>query len=122
MSEQPTLFETPARPAHRSVRATSRASYEAGKEKWTSRKAAVAGWLEDWYRVRRFPPTSAELARFAPFDGQEWTALLLYVRRGLSDLVKIGAVDNPRGVDGKLLKRPCAVTGQCCYTWEVAHR
>jgi hypothetical protein len=115
----------------RRVRPTSIAQYGEGRERFTGRKAEVLRWLAAYYNRYQESPTSAELAQIHPdfiaeiavvdqtpwgnrqppnFDGT--LTLLLYVRRGLSDLQTSGIVK----ANGP---RKCRVTGRKCETWRV---
>lgn len=102
------------------VRPTSRGQYAVGREKFRGRKANVLRWLAAFYNRWQQNPTSAELADYS--TGYEmllkdWMSLLLYVRRGLSDLQAAGLVESvPHG------DRKCAVTESKCCTWRVRQR
>lgn len=118
----PGLFDTKVR-RHRPVRATSRAAYVVGREKFNGRKGDVLRWLgHHWNRFNVYP-TSAELAKFVQIEhrpeveGKSWDYVLLYVRRGLNDLVRLGVVKSH--YHGK---RICAQTGSLCETWTVTQR
>ncbi len=97
------------------VRQTSVAAYADGRERFTGRKANVLRWLAAYYNRFQDWPTSAELAAEIDehgYEGGNWTAHVLYMRRGLSDL-QTSAVVEANG------KRTCDVTGRVCETWRV---
>jgi hypothetical protein len=103
------------------VRDTSRAAYQDGRERFTGRQADVLRWLGHYLNHHVHRPTSGELARFVEgrhvqeVDGWEWAALILHVRRGISDLQTSGVVE---ATD----KRRCQETGRTCHTWRVVTR
>lgn len=66
----------------------------------------------DWLQRAIISPTSAELAAGYGPDTLEH---VLYVRRGLSDLRKLGMVC-------KDADRRCEVSGRTCNTWKVVTR
>lgn len=109
------------KPARRRVREASVAQYADAREAFEGRKADVLRWLAHYCNARNEWPTGAELAEFARMDhanekpGVSWDWLLLYVRRGMSDLQKTGVVERvPDGV------RPCRVLGgHRVNTWRV---
>src|SRR5262245_53223571 len=113
---------------HKRVRSTSAMAYEHGREHFTGRKGDVLRHLAHYWNRHNESPTSAELAKavwnWRDQDGKpnwmvekfySWDAMLLWVRRGLSDLDATGAVESPD-------KRLCRVTGKTCVTWRVRER
>lgn len=96
------------------VRDVSVKQYQDGRERFTGRKANVLRWLAGYYNRRNEWPTSAELAvHVEPAVGAwDYTAGLLYVRRGLSDLQAAGVVE----ANGA---RECRQSGRVCETWRV---
>lgn len=117
MSEQLTLTPPEEKRPHKRVRTTSRAVYEIGRERFTGRKAIVLRHLAAYWNERQESPTSAELAHWlsSEYKHTPWLELLLYVRRGLSDLDPTGIVETPE-------KRPCRVCGNVCVTWRIVER
>lgn len=117
---QPGLFTEPplpsARPKKRGhVRATSIAQYADGRERFTGRKSDVLRWLAHYVNARTEYPTSAELADLVSNFTLEWRrgdTLLLYVRRGLSDLQTAGVVE----ANGA---RTCRVSKRRVETWRI---
>lgn len=121
----PTLIEMPVPKKHRTTRQTSRASYAIGREQFTGRKADVLRWLSAHWNHYQESPTSAELARDWKVTIWSFDKMLLYVRRGLSDLQTEGVVEVAmcnRGGKVVPFKRVCAVTGNMCMTWRVSQR
>lgn len=77
------------------------------------RNERVLDWLQRHNRTAEgHAATSAELAYLS---GPDTLAHVLYVRRGLSDLLKLGLV-------GKGADRKCSVTRRTCHTWKVVSR
>lgn len=115
---QPSLLDPPVPKRHKRVRETSVGAYADGRERFTGRKAHVLRWLAAHWNRWQVSPTSAELAqRTDEKAGIDWTAHVLYVRRGLSDLQTAGCVEAvPHG------ERACNVTGRICETWRVKQR
>jgi len=80
-------------------------------------------WLDSFTRDWKRPPTSAELADYGiedmgAYDGLPFNAfseIVLYVRRGLSDLQTTGTVSAAG-------KRVCRVSGRTVETWKVVTR
>ncbi len=96
---------------HRPVVRTSVLAWEAHGG-FTGRKKLVFDVLREYLS----PPTSAELAtRLPDRAGRDDTAILLLARRGLSDLLAVGAV-----MHGP--ERRCVITGEMCKTWLVPTR
>lgn len=129
MKGQPTLFEPipstvslPSSQAPRRVRETSIAQYEAAAE-FKGRRGMVARWLESYWDNHENHPTSAELADYGVEDMgayddlpmNHFSEVVLYVRRGLSDLQRTGTVESPG-------KRVCRLTQNLCRTWRVKSR
>lgn len=106
---QPSLLSDISRRArkHGRVTATSVEAYRQVDAKGRSR--AVLEMVTDW-QASGESGTSAELAGY-------WatTDEVLYVRRGLSDLLKLGAVEHGPS-------RTCRISGKTCLTWIVKHR
>lgn len=104
--------------AHRPVVRTSVLAYQAHGG-FKGRKKAIFNELLSLPPWTEAPPTSAELAQFMHWElgdvPLEWTARLLFVRRGLSDLLACGAVEHGPS-------RPCKVTGETCVTWRPVAR
>ena len=107
----------------RRVRETSRAAYAGGRERFKGRKANVLRWLAAYYNARQRCPTSAELADWScnttdtigPQLGMSDLAVILEVRRGLSDLAAVRVVE-------AYGKRKCHITGRLSLTWRVRPR
>ena len=110
---------TIAKPRRR-VRETSKAAYADGRARFTGRKADALRWLAAFWNAKQQAPTSGELATWAFAEGtagKSWDWTVLYVRRGLSDLQRVGVVSIvPQG------QRKCRVTGSTCETWRVCQR
>jgi hypothetical protein len=103
------------------VRETSRAAYADGRERFTGRRADVLRWLAAWWNARQEWPTSAEVANehywLDDIRMTDYSAAVLFVRRGLSDLQVAGVVEAvPQG------QRRCRVTGRRCEVWRVVSR
>jgi hypothetical protein len=101
------------------VRETSKATYAIGRQRFTGRRADVLRWLAAMWNRHNASPTSGELASHgaSEFLGRSWDWVLLYTRRGLSDLLKTGIVEHvPNGV------RRCTRTHSACETWRVRER
>lgn len=101
------------------VRSSSVRTHQAETARLQGRMAAVRAFLEGFTGWYGEAPTSAELAQYAPnpsgIDNDD--ALLLYVRRGLSDLQDKNVVEAvPQG------KRPCRISGHLCHTWRLTQR
>jgi hypothetical protein len=113
----PSLFDVPVPRRHRRVRDTSIQQYAVARERLKGRQADVLRWLAAWWNAKQTSPTSAELAQamVRPDPVQAFTDVLLFTRRGLSDLQTHGLVETVE-------KRVCAVTGRMCHTWRVAQR
>ena len=79
-----------------------------------SRGAKVLERLCGWAASGSGWPTSAELAAWLS-GGHPDTDTILFVRRGLSDLLSDGLVEH-----GEM--RPCSETGRRCLTWRVVTR
>lgn len=91
-----------------------RTSVEAGRAvNRDARMNRVLDALSDWVDE----PTSAELASwfFQHYVERPTTDQVLYVRRGLSDLLAAGYVEHGPA-------RKCAVSGKKCLTWRVRSR
>lgn len=123
MSQQPDLFgQAPdtSRP-HKAVtvpRTSVEACLETDRE---GRSVRVLERLRGWGMAGRGWPTSAELAAWMSGESKPSTDAVLFVRRGLSDLLADGLVEHAG-------ERPCAVsTGRggralVCKTWKVRTR
>lgn len=106
----PGAQERPTKRGH--VRETSIAQYQVGRERLRGRAANVLRQLAAYVNRRQVAPTSAELTK-GDSDGYS-TDALLYVRRGLSDLQRLGLVQAvPNG------SRICRVSQRKCETWRV---
>lgn len=113
---QPSLLDLPVPKRHKTTRQTSRAAYAHGREHFTGRRADVLRHLSAWWNRFQLSPTSAELAMWTRGDypALDWTAHLLRIRRGLSDLMLTGIIEHvPQG------QRACDVSGELCETWRV---
>jgi hypothetical protein len=99
----------------RLVRQTSRAAYHDARDRMTGRKADVLRWLAAHWNAHHNWPTSAELAQANPDRRPADLALVLYVRRGLSDLLRVGLVETHGD-------RMCAVAHRVCLVWRVVSR
>ena len=109
---QPSFDLSPSTPTSRRrwVPDTSRAAHtEAVAQGRISRRCEDVLALMEQFQTYG-PLTSAELA--GKDSGLEF---LLYVRRGLSDLLKLGMV-------AKAGNRLCRVTGRTCHTWRRVTR
>jgi hypothetical protein len=97
------------------VRAVSVQQYAEGRERFTGRKADVLRWLAAYYNRFQSWPTAAELAAWDEESRGagllDWTAQVLHVRRGISDLQSAGLVE-PNG-------RKRDLSGRRCETWRV---
>lgn len=120
-------FDATVAPARRRkrghVRETSVLAKQAESARLEGRAAETLHHLQLWWLAEDDAPTSAELARWyhrhhhAAGVLPEWTADLLFIRRGISDLQTRGVVEAvPHG------KRTCAVTGRTCTTWRIRQR
>jgi len=109
-----------AKKPRRRVRETSKAAYLHGRDHFTGRKADALRWLAAFWNAKQQAPTSGELATWAFAEGtagKSWDWTVLYVRRGLSDLQRVGVVSIvPQG------QRKCRSTGSTCSTWRVVSR
>ena len=106
-----------AKRPRRRVRETSKAAYADGRARFVGRKADVLRWLAAYFNLTQANPTSAELASWNTELNANDDRVLLFVRRGLSDLQTAGVVEAvPQG------KRKCRVTGSSCETWRVVSR
>lgn len=118
---QPSLLDVPVPKKHKPVRQTSRAVYAIGLERFTGRKGAVLRHLAAHWNAKQISPTSAELAHWLrtrgveEVRGKDFTWIVLWVRRGLSDLEGTGIVHGSES-------RSCGVTNQVCLTWRVVQR
>ena len=114
---QGTLILTPPepKPVRKRVRQTSIAAYAEARESLVGRKADVLRWLAAWWNRYQNSPTSAELSAWVTSVTMSRDAKLLYIRRGLSDLQKIGVVETVE-------KRPCRQTERTCHVWRVTQR
>ena len=116
---QPDLFSQAldhAQP-HRKPGHVTRSSVLAYQERPRDARAAAVVDALSRYWVVGIPATSAELA-VEMYGRRERTPpveLLLYVRRGLSDALKLGLVEHAG-------ERKCAVSGRQCVTWRVRGR
>lgn len=101
----PTGLEPREREKWRTVRDTSIAAYAHGRDTFEGRKADVLRWLAAYYNARHTWPTSTELAAQTPAEGRDETGHLLHIRRGLTDLSALGAIEvhGNRVVDGRTL-------------------
>jgi len=115
---QPSLFNQPA-PREKKRGHVPRTSVEAYHQTdVATRSRTVLAWLREWDtraahdQVPALWPTSAELAQFALPTG---LVQLLYIRRGLSDLLATGAVQHAAS-------RRCRVSGRTCLTWRTTGR
>jgi hypothetical protein len=121
-------FDLTPPPVTREVPETSRAVYKARKKALDARGREVLAWLT-WYQANAarmdLPPypTSRELVLHAPEAAAEYetegpvftgTDLILYVRRGLSDLKTLGQVAKVIGGD-----RKCLIGQHTCQVWKV---
>lgn len=103
----------------RNVRATSRAIFHEMQPQLQGRKAAVLSYLEEYANCHASPPTSGELWEWKQgvLHHPDRTSALLYIRRGLSDLCKIGLIESvPLG------DRKCRSLGKKCVTWRIVSR
>ncbi len=100
---------------HRPVIRTSVLAWEAHGG-FTGRKKAVMDTL-NIYSESGLAPTSGEMAagHYSTFGPRDWTACLLFVRRGLSDLLACGAVEHGPS-------RLCGTTNEHCVTWRIVTR
>ena len=112
---QPDLFAGAPRP--RKAVNVPRTSVAAYRER--PRDQRVADVMEFLFRAAKFdgrtPLTSAELCEWAYGVTQVTTDCLLYVRRGLSDALRLGLVEHAG-------TRTCGVSGRACVTWAVVKR
>lgn len=116
-----TLTAPSQKPPRRRVRAVSRQAYADGRARFTGRRADVLRWLAAFYNLAQTWPTSAELADFADTvlnqGAGDWTAHVLFTRRGLSDLQRTGNVEAiPQG------QRVCRFTQRKCEVWRIPSR
>lgn len=129
MASQPSLLgdvQRAERPRKR-VRPTSVAAYAQGRDSFRGRKADVLRWLAGYFNFYQSSPTSAELARWSytlmeTLDPGDWTARVLLVRRGLSDLQRPSKTVQGTVQAVKAGSRVCQVTGRTCCTWAVIER
>jgi hypothetical protein len=124
---QPNFLDAPAPRAKqkRSVPLSSRLTYQAEHARLEGRALEVREWLREWERTHDEPPTSAELAKKAPFlaceaqtEGPNFDGVLtvlLYTRRGLSDL-------KAKGIAEHAGTRSCQVSGKQATTWRLKTR
>lgn len=109
------LFDTIGftQPTRRHVPDTSKAAHReaVASGRISQRAEQVLDWLRH-YVAHSECPTSAELAYLTGPDTLEH---VLYVRRGLSDLLKLRMV-------AKSTDRKCEVSKRTCNTWKVASR
>jgi hypothetical protein len=124
---QPDLFSSEPRRAKqkRAVPLSSRLTYQAEQGRIAGRALEVREWLREWGRTHDEPPTSAELANKAPFlacdaqtEGPNFDGVLtvlLYTRRGLSDL-------KAKGIAEHAGTRSCQVSGKQATTWRLKTR
>ena len=106
----------------RRLRETSIAAFQDGRERFSGRRGNVLKWLECFIDNCEMQPTSAELADFAVEDCgayddtpyNHFSEIVLYVRRGLTDLQRVGVVGAvPHG------QRECRLTKHKCETWRI---
>lgn len=108
-------LEPPRRKKSGHVPATSVEAYR--KLNRSGRSSVVLSWLREYRGRYGGDPTSAELADYVngSLGVMSIDLHILYVRRGLSDLLKIGAVEHGPS-------RRCRVSGKTCLTWRLKGR
>jgi hypothetical protein len=116
---QPELDFTapPEKRPHKRVRDTSKLAYAIGRETFEGRKADALRHLAAYWNRFNHSPTSAELTAWTDkgehlFPSPAFQVALLRMRRGLSDLKRLGLAEPHH-------KRICEFTGRLVETWRV---